>query len=129
MELSHFLMPWKLLAAVSTPLAGVASIAGFVWISLCLYVIARKTNTDNPWLAWVPVGNIILACLIAGKPWWWGLLFFIPLLNVVLMVIVVWKIAERRGKPGWVAILMLVPVANLIVPGVLAFDDSRSTRR
>lgn len=129
LDLSTFLMPWKLLSVMEAPLAGLASAIGFLWISLCVYIIAKKTNTENPWLAWIPVANVILVCLIAGKGWWWGFLFFIPLLGIIIMEIVVWRICELRGKPGWLALLMLVPVANFIIPGVLAFDDSGTSTR
>lgn len=128
-DLSVFLKPWRLLSMMSDPLTGLASALGFLWLAVCLYIIARKTETENPWLAWVPVANVILACLIAGKPWWWGFLFFIPLVNLIILLIVVGRICERRGKPGWLAFLMLVPLANLIIPGVLAFDDSTSRGR
>jgi hypothetical protein len=32
---------------------------------------AKKTNTQNPWLTWIPIANIYLMCIIAGKPGWW----------------------------------------------------------
>jgi hypothetical protein len=118
-----FILPWRMVDMLSAPLTGLASVAGFVWIAACLYVIAKKTNTENPWLAWIPVANLVLACLIAGKPWWWGFLLAIPLVNLIIIEIVVWKICEMRNKPGWLALLMLVPVANMIIPGILAFAD------
>jgi len=101
----------------------VVSIGMYVWFALCLYIIAKKTDTANPWMAWIPVANTILLCQIAGKPWWWIFLFLIPLANIVLIVMVLWKIAEARRKPGWLAILMLVPIANFVIPGVVAFSD------
>lgn len=118
-----FILPWRMVDLMSSPLTGLATVAGFLWIALCLYVIAKKTNTENPWLAWIPVANLVLACLIAGKPWWWGFLFAIPLVNLIFIEIVVWKMCEMRNKPGWLALLMLVPVANMIIPGILAFVD------
>jgi len=104
-----------------SPLTGLASVAGFAWIAACLYVIAKKTNTENPWLAWIPVANLVPACLIAGRPWWWGFLFAISLVNLITIEIVVWKTFERRNKPGWLALLMLVPVANMVILSILAF--------
>ena len=114
---------WNLFGVISSGLGGLASIGVYVWIALCLYIIAKKTNTENAWLAWIPVGNVILACLIAGKPWWWVFLFLIPIANIVFAILVFWKICEARNKPGWLALLMLVPIANLVIPGILAFTD------
>lgn len=118
-----YFMPWEVLSAFSSGLGSLTGIVGYVWIALCLYIIAKKTNTENPWLAWIPVANIVLACQIAGKPWWWVFLFLIPIANIVFGILVMWKICEVRNKPGWLALLMLVPVANLIIPGILAFVD------
>jgi hypothetical protein len=101
----------------------VIGLAAYVYISLALSTIAKKTNTENPWLAWIPIVNIVLMLNIAKKPIWWILLCFIPLVNIVILVIVWMAIAEARGKPNWWGILMLVPVVSLIVPGYLAWSD------
>jgi len=95
----------------------------YVYLAICLMVIANKTNTPNSWLAWIPVANIYLMCKVAGKPGWWVILFFIPFVNIVIGIIVWMKIAEARKKPGWVGILMIIPFVNLIIPGYLAFSD------
>lgn len=101
----------------------VFALAMYLYTALCLQTIARKTNTADSWLAWIPIANLILMLKIARKPLWWILLCLIPLVNVVIMVIVWMEIAKARNKPQWWGILMLVPVANLIAPGYLAFAD------
>ena len=95
----------------------------YVYMALALSTIAKKTNTENAWLAWIPIINIILMLNIAKKPVWWIILCFIPLVNIVIMIIVWMAIAEARGKPNWWGILMIVPFVNLIVPGYLAWAD------
>jgi len=96
----------------------------YIWMAICLQKIAEKTNTPNGWLAWIPIANIYLMCKIAGKEWWWLLLCFIPLVNIIVITILWWKIAEARGKPGWWGLLIIfVPVVNFIMLGVLAFKD------
>jgi uncharacterized protein DUF5684 len=95
----------------------------YVYHALALQTIATKTNTENPWFAWIPILNIILMLNIAKKPIWWILLFLIPVVNVVIYVILWMGAAEARGKPGWWGILTIVPVANLVVPGYLAWSD------
>jgi hypothetical protein len=98
----------------------------YIWMALCLHVIADKSSTlkGYGWLAWFPIANIYLMCKIAGRPAWWTLLFFIPLENLVIAIIVWMGIAKARNKPGWLGILMLLPIVNLIIPGILAFTDS-----
>jgi len=95
----------------------------YVYMALALSTIAKKTNTANPWLAWIPIVNIILMLNIAKKPLWWFILCLIPLVNIVIMIIVWMAIAEACGKPSWWGILMIVPLVNLIVPGYLAWSD------
>ena len=98
-------------------------VAFYVWSAVCLYVFAKKTSTPNPWLAWIPIASIYLSCKVAGKPGWWTVLFFIPIVNIVFTVIVWWAISKARHKPGWLALLVLIPGVNLVIPGILAFAD------
>ncbi|PYV80292.1 MAG: hypothetical protein DMG96_01110 [Acidobacteria bacterium] len=97
--------------------------AAYVYMSLALQTIADKTKTENSWLAWIPIANLVLMLNIAKKPMWWIILFFVPIVNIVIAIMVWMAVAEARGKPSWWGILTIVPVANLIVPGVLAWSD------
>jgi hypothetical protein len=97
--------------------------AVYIYMALAVQTIARKTNTKNDWLAWIPIANIILLLEIARKPLWWLLLLVIPLVNVVISIVVWVGVAEARGKPSWWGLLMIVPGVNLIVPGYLAWGD------
>ena len=101
----------------------IVGLAFYVYIALVLQTIAKKTGTANDWLAWIPIANLILMLNVAKKPVWWVVLFFIPLVNIVMAIIVWMGVAVARGKPDWWGILMIVPVANLIVPGYLAWSD------
>lgn len=95
----------------------------YVYFALALQTIAQKTNTENAWLAWIPILNIILMLNIAKKPIWWIILFLIPLVSIVMAILVWMGIAEARNKPNWWGILMIVPLVNFIVPGYLAWSD------
>ena len=95
----------------------------YVYHSLALQAIGTKTNTENPWLAWIPIANIILMLNIAKKPLWWIILFIIPLVNIVVSIMVWMEIAKARGKPDWWGIMVIVPIMNLIMPGYLAWAE------
>lgn len=101
----------------------VFALAIYVYTALALSTIAEKTNTENGWLAWIPIANIILMLNIAKKPIWWILLCLIPFVNIVIFIILWMGIAEARNKPSWWGVLMIVPVVSLIVPGYLAWSD------
>lgn len=110
----------------------------YVYQSLSLYYIAKKTKTPNEWLAWIPIGNLVLMANIA-KMHWWPVLLYIPgmffmflsitfalfenkvlemLFSVlsyfamiaigVYMIIWTWKIYENVSRPGYWAIVPVV---------------------
>ncbi|HUK25300.1 MAG TPA: DUF5684 domain-containing protein [Terriglobales bacterium] len=117
-------------SAVPAAMAGVMllfflcfALAIYVYMALALQTIATKTNTENPWLAWIPIANLFLLLMVAKKPLWWFVLFLVPLANIVILIIVWMAVAEARHKPNWWGILMIVPIANFIVPGYLAWSD------
>lgn len=109
--------------AVFVYLFYVVFIVFYIYAALATQIIAKKTQTDNGWMAWVPIANLILWAKIAKKPIWWGVLCIVPFINFVFMVLLWMAIAEARNKPNWCGILMIVPAVNLIVPGYVAWSD------
>ena len=104
-------------------IAVLIGLAAYVYIALAVQTIAEKTNTENPWLAWIPIANLILLLNIAKKPIWWIVLFLIPLVNIIIIIMIWMGVAEARNKPSWWGVLMIVPLVSLIVPGYLAWAD------
>jgi len=106
----------------------------YVYTSLALMNIAKRTKTEPAWLAWIPIGNLVLLSRIATMHWW-PILLYIPaiisliigvLLNyvspiagsifttiyyliigvfVVFSTIWTWKMYEKVRRPGWWALL------------------------
>jgi hypothetical protein len=99
-------------------------VAIYVFCSICLKRIAEKTShADKSWYAWVPIANIVLTCLIAGKPAWWTVLMLIPIVNIVVSVMVWLEVAKACGKPAWLGVVVvLVPIGNFVALGHLAFS-------
>ena len=95
----------------------------YIYMALALQTIAKKTNTENGWMAWIPIVNLVLMLNIAKKPLWWIILCLIPFVNIIIAIIIWMGIAEARNKPNWWGILMIVPFVNLIVPGYLAWSE------
>lgn len=106
-----------------------AFLAAVVYVYFCysLMVIAKKTDTEHSWMAWIPLVNVYLMCQIAGKPGWWTfvIVFLIPPIGVPILWVIVWMgIAEARGRPSWWGLLWLIPPPfSLVVPGIIAFTD------
>ena len=49
--------------------------------------------------------------------------FFIPLLNIAVIVKVWMDIARVRDKSAWLGILTMIPIINIFVPAYLALSD------
>jgi hypothetical protein len=98
----------------------------YIYAGLCLFLIAKKLDVPAPWTAWIPLVNLWTLVACAGKPAWWLVLCFIPLVNAFVFIYLYMCITENLGKDKWLGLLMLVPVVNLIFLGWLAFSKSES---
>ena len=83
-----------------------------------LFTKARKPG----WASLVPIYNMIVWQQISGKPLWWIVLYFIPVVNLVVAVLTIFGIANNFGKGmGFGFGLLLAPFFFL---PVLAFGDA-----
>lgn len=73
--------------------------------------------------ALVPVHNSVILLEIAGRPLWWIFLFFIPIVNFVVLIVVVFDLAKRFGKGSAFGFGMLF--LGFIFYPILAFGKSR----
>lgn len=115
----------------------IISIGLYVYFALTLMSVAKRTRTENAWLAWIPIANLYLMSRIAKKHWWPILLLigliipvvgFIAMIGFVVFVFIwQWKICEARGKPGWWVLLQLIPIVgfvwSIIMWGILAWGE------
>ncbi|MCL2881959.1 MAG: DUF5684 domain-containing protein [Coriobacteriia bacterium] len=64
----------------------------------------------KPWPAVIPILNQLMLLDIAGKPWWWIFMFYIPVANIVFEIMLYIDLARAFGKSGgWAAGLLLLP--------------------
>lgn len=77
------------------------------------------------WGAIVPIYNLYLLTVIAQKPGWWTVMFFIPLANVVFGIMTMYEIAKRFGKDvGFTVGLILL--SFVFIP-ILGLGDAQYT--
>lgn len=81
------------------------------------------TKADQPgWAALIPIYNMYVMLKIVGKPWWWLLLMFIPVVGIVVGIIVTLALATNFSKGvGFVVGLILLP---FIFYPILAFGSA-----
>ncbi len=89
-----------------------------VWILVLvggwkMYVKAGKPG----WGVIIPFYNTYLLCKIAGRPGWWLILFFIPIVNIIIWLIVALGVAENFGHGAGYGILLwlFTPIMFLVL--------------
>lgn len=112
------------LAAMSST---VLYLAVFITLALIILVIAGNWKVFEKagvagWKCLIPIYNMYLLFLIAGKPGWWLILTLIPLVGVVVYLLAMLSLAGRFSKgPAYGVGLFLLP---FIFFPLLAFDGS-----
>ena len=106
-----------------------AAIGGVLLFELALVVLMIAsmwrvfTKAGQPgWAAIVPIYNMVVLMQVAKKPIWWVLLMFIPLVNLVILILASIAVAEnfRRG----VGFALGLAFLGFIFYPILAWGDS-----
>jgi hypothetical protein len=102
-----------------TLFSGVGTVFYIIWIVL---VIAGTWKTFEKagrpgWGAIIPFYNTYLMIKVAGRPGWWLILFFIPIVNIIIWLIVALGIAENFGHGAGYGILLwlFAPIMFLVL--------------
>src|SRR5690606_19085775 len=59
-----------------------------------LYTKAGK----KAWQAFIPIYNAVILMQIINRPWWWTLLLFLPIVNLIMIPVVWVETARSFGK-------------------------------
>jgi hypothetical protein len=113
-----------------TSSGGGAFWAGFFVIYLILLVLLIIaawqifTKAGKPgWACLIPFYNIYVLLQIVGRPGWWLVLYFIPLVNIVITIIVYVDLSKSFGLSPWFALgLLFLPI--IFLP-ILGFGSAR----
>lgn len=111
------------------------SIAGagvllIIAMAIAIFMIAAVwkvfTKAGQPgWAVLIPIYNVYILLKISGKPGWWLLLMFIPLVNVVVGILAVVGLSANFNKGGGFVIgLLLLP---FIFYAILGFGSAKYT--
>lgn len=95
----------------------------YVFFCICAKRICLKAGVDPGVLIWIPIAQLIPMFKAAKLNPLYIIGFFIPLLNIVVAVMLWWKLSEALNKPGWLGLLMLIPIVNIGLIVYLAFGD------
>ena len=96
------------------------SLAITVLLIASLWKVFEKANQPG-WASIIPIYNILVMLRVAGKPWWWLLLYLIPVVNIVLAIMMTHAISTKFGNGvGFTLGLIFLP---FIFFPILAFGD------
>ncbi len=93
-----------------------------VYLAVIVFFVAGMWKTFDKagqpgWTALIPILNILVWIRIAGKEWWWILLFFIPCVSIIVAAILAFETSERFGKSTafGIGLWLLSPIFFLIL--------------
>ena len=107
-----------LIAGLMAVLAGMILV---LMIPIVIMIIAMWkifTKAGKPgWAALIPIYNTIVLLDIVGKPTWWIILMFIPLVSLVVAIIMLIELCKSFGKDGgfMVGMILLCPIFMCIL--------------
>jgi hypothetical protein len=93
-----------------------------VFYIFCLWKIFVKAGKPG-WAAIIPIYNILVELEIVGRPWYWLLLMFIPVVDIVLGIIVLFRMSKVFGHGTGFGFGLLF-LSFIFLP-ILAFDESK----
>lgn len=120
---------YHLLAQSEMPDGGGApAIVGVIYLAVIILMIVSMwkvfTKAGQPgWASIIPIYNMIVMLQIANKPLWWIILFFIPIANIIIAIMMNIAIAEKFGKGAGFGIGL--SFLGFIFMPILAFGDAQ----
>lgn len=88
------------------------SILSVIGVHAGLYKLFQKAGIDG-WKALVPFYNYYLCVKLIGKPLWWFLLLFVPIVNAVMIFLIATDLVKAYGKDGFWS-----GVASMMIPQI-----------
>jgi hypothetical protein len=97
-------------------------IALYVFFGYCWGLVFRKAGQPL-WAGFVPIYNYYVTLKIIGRPGWWLILFFIPIVNIIVTLIMYLDLARSFGQGAGFG-LGLFFLWFVFIP-ILAFSDAQ----
>lgn len=115
-----------------TNLIGSSSAGVWIFVLIALVVVVLELAGlwnvytkagEHGWAVLIPFYNYWCMLRIVGRPGWWLVLYFIPIVNFIIFLMVLWDLTKSFSKePGWFFGLWLLP---FVFFPILGFGDSQ----
>ena len=104
-------------AAQADPTSNIVGLALAVLALVGLWKMFEKAGKPG-WAAIIPIYNLWVLLQVVNRPAWWMILFFIPLVNLVALIIIDFDVAKAYGKGiGWGFLLLFLPFIGYPILG------------
>ena len=97
-------------------------IALAVFFIATIWIVFSKAGEPG-WACLIPIYNWYVMVRIAGMPWWYFLLLFVPLVNIVISIMIQFGVAKHFGKGVGFGFGLLF--LGVIFYPILAFGSAR----
>jgi hypothetical protein len=100
---------------------------GFVLFVLwCVSAWRMHEKAGQPgWVGIIPGVNVLGRLKMIGKPYWWAVLYFVPLLDVIVHIVVMVGVARTFGKSALFGLLTAVPFLEPFLFPFIGLTDVR----
>ena len=112
--------------------SGDSTIVIIIQLAILIFMIAAIwkvfSKAGQPgWASLVPFYNLYILLKIASKPGWWLILFFIPIANIIALILVNIGIARNLGKGGGFAAGLIL--LSFIFYPILGFGSAKYSEK
>lgn len=97
-----------------------------VWLAVVVLMVASMwilftKAGEYGWASIIPIYNYYIMLKIGGKPWYWLLLMFIPIVNIVIAIMALNSFLKAYDKGGFGSVLLAILFGYIYFP-YLAFS-------
>jgi hypothetical protein len=89
-------------------------IIGYICLAIGLYFSAKKANTKNPWVAFIPIVQIVVLLQIIDKSGWAIFLLLIPVVNWILCI--VWMVKYFKAFDAGSGFVAVAIITTILIP-------------
>ncbi len=108
--------------------SGASGIVFIIYVAVIVFEIAAlwqvfvKGGATGPGLAIIPFYNYYVLLKVVGRPGWWLILYFIPIVNIIVWIIVALDLAKSFAKTTGFAVGLIL-LAFIFIP-ILGFGPA-----
>jgi hypothetical protein len=114
--------------ADTTTTTQISPVVYIIYLAVIVFYLAAEwrifSKAGQPgWAVIIPIYSTLVFLKIIGRPWWWIILFFIPIVNIIIGIIALNDLSKVFGH-GIGFTLGLLFLSPIFIP-ILGFGGSQ----